>query len=71
MEKNIYGKYLVACHAISFKEKRLFKGKSSVFGLHIFNAIHRIANNGFLSVGFQLFYLLSGSGQEENITCVQ
>lgn len=38
--KNIYGKYLVACHDISFKEKRLFKGKSSVFGLHLFNALH-------------------------------
>lgn len=58
MEKNIYEKYLVVCHDISFKEKRLFKGKSSVFGLHIFNAIHRIANNGFLGVGF-LFFLPS------------
>lgn len=54
--RNIYGKYLGACHDILFKEKRLFKEKSSVFSLLTFNAIHQIVD-GFLSVGFQFFLI--------------
>lgn len=67
MEKNrnIYGKYLVACHDILFKEKKLFKEKSSVFTLLTFNAIHRIVNSGFLGVGFQFFYLPSDSKKKK------